>query len=534
MDASEDSKSSKPPKTSKPPKSFKDSKVFKDTKIEAKSAPKKSFFKTVMDDIGDEILIIDQKAMIVFANKASVHALGYSGKFILSKHITFFLKENISIQQWQNSYFKEIKNKKRPISYSLERKIKNNKIQNIEVTASFVKYLNEEYVIFISRNVSEKLSSDNKLKESENLYRLLSEEAAEGIFTTDLQGIIVYANKAAEDIVKVKRHEACGKHFSRFLTKKSLPKVLDAFKKAKIGKAVKREEINIINKRGKIIPVEFTSSPLYQNGKIFQIHAIIQDVTTKRDMEKMMKETEKMSALQNFVLGTAREIQYPLRGLLDQASNLIESYQNRDFEYIGYKEYQEIFKKLELMRDQISYCFDTTSRLMTAQRKKSGADLKYCDVNRVLREAFKMMTYQLKSANITIKKRLHQNLPYVAIASIDMQMVIGNVLTNAIQAMHAGGEICISTRMDQNRKNVIIDCKDEGVGIKKEALGRVFEPFYTTKLRGLEKSSGLGLSIAYTMIKSIHGHIHIQSNLRKGTHVKIVLPIYVSKKHKKG
>jgi signal transduction histidine kinase len=93
-----------------------------------------------------------------------------------------------------------------------------------------------------------------------------------------------------------------------------------------------------------------------------------------------------------------------------------------------------------------------------------------------------------------------------------------------------GGKVQITSRYQKAIDCVRIDCRDDGVGIPKEALSRVFEPFFTMKPRGLEKSSGLGLSIVYSIIKTHQGQVKIKSEYRKGTLVTILLPTY---KHKK-
>ena len=71
-----------------------------------------------------------------------------------------------------------------------------------------------------------------------------------------------------------------------------------------------------------------------------------------------------------------------------------------------------------------------------------------------------------------------------------------------------------------------VDCQDDGVGIPKELLPKVFDPFFTTKPRGIDKSSGLGLYIVYSTVKSYKGEIFIKSDHRKGTTVTMLLPVY--------
>ncbi len=145
-------------------------------------------------------------------------------------------------------------------------------------------------------------------------------------------------------------------------------------------------------------------------------------------------------------------------------------------------------------------------------------------LNHVITEIIGLLHAQLKSARVTIGLHLGKHLPMAAIGRVDCHQVIHNVLINAIQAMPAGGKITITTSADQNKKTVAVNIQDEGVGITPEHLSKVFEPFFTTKERGIDKSSGLGLSIVYSIVHAAGGDIHIQSSLRKGTMVHLEFP----------
>ena len=99
-----------------------------------------------------------------------------------------------------------------------------------------------------------------------------------------------------------------------------------------------------------------------------------------------------------------------------------------------------------------------------------------------------------------------------------------NVLKNAIQSMPAGGVLNVIVTQNKLKGEITIEIKDTGVGIPAEILPHVFEPFFTARHRGPEKSSGLGLAIARSIIKRVKGEITMKSNLRQGTAVKITLP----------
>lgn len=245
-------------------------------------------------------------------------------------------------------------------------------------------------------------------------------------------------------------------------------------------------------------------------------------------MEALMREKEKIQVLQHFISGTNQELRYPLKGVLDLTEKLIDKYSHRHFEYIGFKEFNDILETLKSMRDQIQYCFDTTNRLFILDKRKNGLAKSHAHVNKVLKEVTQHFKHELFKMDLSIKWKLAPNPPDAAIDPIELTQVIDIVLTNAIQSFSGGGKITLSTKYYRVDNCIRIDCRDQGIGMTKETLRHVFDPFFTTKQRGLNKSSGLGLSIVYSIIKARHGDIKIKSNLREGTTVQISLPVHKS------
>ena len=120
----------------------------------------------------------------------------------------------------------------------------------------------------------------------------------------------------------------------------------------------------------------------------------------------------------------------------------------------------------------------------------------------------------------------------IRMSAVDLTQVLHNLVDNAVQAMPSGGQLTLKTALAPRKGEVLLEVSDQGVGIPEDQLSHVFEPFFTTKSRGLRKNSGLGLSIVHSLVCSSHGNLVVQSSLRKGTKVKVFLPIF-RLKHKK-
>ena len=491
-------------------------------------------FHYMVDHIGEEVIVADEEARIVFVNKAAIRGLGYSKKNILSRRLTNFLENKISIKQWHELYFSPTKRKKKPVSYTVNRVVKGGKVRTIHMTVTHMFHKSKHYVVAVGRDITEQSVFEGRLKESENRYRLLGEQSANGILMIDLNGTTLYANKAAGQMFKTVPKKLIGSHFENHVNVASAPLAWKYFKKVKSGAPVVNAQLEIKNKKGGLTPVEFTASPIFRNKKVIQIHIIFRDISEKLEMEALIRESEKMEAFQNFIAGTTHEIQQPLKGLLDHSQSLIDRYKDRNFEYIGYNEFKDIMRTLKTMNDQVKYCFDTTDRLNSLNRRKAKLEKNYCNVNHVIGEAVNMLKHPLEVSDIHLKLTLKSDMPQVAISRLDLSQALNNIITNAIQSLPGGGgKIQIKTVYEKTGNRIRIDCKDDGVGIPGEILTRVFDPFFTTKPRGLEKNSGLGLYIVHSIIKANKGEISVKSNYRSGTLVTILLPAFNPKKKKK-
>jgi signal transduction histidine kinase len=98
-----------------------------------------------------------------------------------------------------------------------------------------------------------------------------------------------------------------------------------------------------------------------------------------------------------------------------------------------------------------------------------------------------------------------------------------NIMLNGIQATPSGGELSVRAYLNDLQRNILVEIRDSGVGISKEHVSKIFQPYFSTK----EKGSGLGLSIAYRIISDHKGKIEVESELGKGTTFVIKLPVEV-------
>ncbi|MDO8580639.1 MAG: PAS domain S-box protein [Candidatus Omnitrophota bacterium] len=490
-----------------------------------------SIFQLMIEVMGDQVIVIRKDGRIVFVNEAAAISYGFPLHELINKLIMQFNKEKMSFDQWQKEYFEPVKKAGKPISFTIERRVKGGAIRNIDVTAVYMRYESKEYMLCLARDITDRLARIKEVRESEDKYRLLSEQAGEAIFTLNLEGHVVYVNKAGKALLSLPTSRIIGSHFKKNIDKRSLVKAWKDFLRVKQGTPMLQKELNIRDSAHRLIPVEFTASPIYRNGRVIEILIIVRNIARRKEVERLLRDAEKAKALELFIAGTVNEIRNPLKNVLDKAQTIIGKYKHRDFEFIGYREYKEILQSLEAMRDQLQSCCDTTSQLTMLSHKKAGLQKQYCQVNAVIKEAINQLRRHLDASEVSLKLQLADHLPAANIGAVELTQVIVNILMNAIESVTGKGEIHLKTFYKKSEKKIHFVCQDTGAGIARENLPRVFDPFFTTKNKGAEKSPGLGLSIVDSIIKACKGDIFITSSLHKGTIVNTVLPVFRQSKH---
>jgi signal transduction histidine kinase len=225
-------------------------------------------------------------------------------------------------------------------------------------------------------------------------------------------------------------------------------------------------------------------------------------------------QSEKMAAVGQLAGGVAHEINNPLGVILGFSQSLMRTLKPEEALYMPLSSIEREAKRCKnLVQDLLTF-----SRVNKLERES-------CDLNEVVSTALTLVAAQTKVQNIELINTLNQNIPHVKISRNQIQQVLINLCTNAIDAMPKGGKLSVSTLFPEEMRGeyVQIRVSDTGTGIPHEIVGNIFEPFFTTKEVG--KGTGLGLSLVYEIINKHHGTIDVESEVGAGTTFKINLPL---------
>jgi len=142
-----------------------------------------------------------------------------------------------------------------------------------------------------------------------------------------------------------------------------------------------------------------------------------------------------------------------------------------------------------------------------------------CNITEVIEKNLAFLSTEIEKTSISIKKEFDNNIPDIAADTDMLYQAFLNILINASQAMLSGGEIFVKTTM--NNAAAIIIFEDQGAGIPKETMEKLWDPFFTTK----EKGTGLGLGLVKNIIESHNGAIRIENKTDIGVRVTVELPV---------
>ena len=237
-----------------------------------------------------------------------------------------------------------------------------------------------------------------------------------------------------------------------------------------------------------------------------------QTVTTLKTTQEQLVQSEKLSAVGEFVAGVAHELNNPLAAVMGFAEML----KNMNTDEKQRRHLDMVFKAAQRCQKIVQ------SLLSFARRQKP--ERKLVSVNALVEAVLELVAYPLRTSNVEVETKLDPNLPGVLADEHQIQQVLLNVINNARQAIEAqprGGKINITTGV--NGPNVCISIQDNGPGISPENLHRIFDPFFTTKEVG--KGTGLGLSLCYGIIKEHGGNITPLSRPGEGATFVIELPV---------
>lgn len=316
-------------------------------------------------------------------------------------------------------------------------------------------------------------------------------------------------------ITGLERSELIGKDVLQLAGQSERVRVLSAFVTALRGRDVPPFELGLPKAGDGTARLLFALAPIVDSeGRVAGVIAIGQDRTEVRELEGQVIHAEKLATLGQLAAGVVHEINNPLTSISVYGEYLLSKLKRSGAE-------QSDLKRVERILRSSDRILSFTRNLLTYARP-SKEESRPVVLNDILEEAVGFCEHILREADVTVVRNYGENLPEVDAVAGQLHQVFVNLITNACNAApEVGGRIRLSTGME-GRDRIRVEIDDNGVGIRAAELGRVFEPFFSTRRKGT--GTGLGLSIVKNIVEAHRGAIHIESEIGRGTTVRVTLP----------
>lgn len=344
-----------------------------------------------------------------------------------------------------------------------------------------------------------------KLVNVQNYNEIILASIDDGILAVDLRAVLIGVNAAAKRILGLP--EDCldkplgetfppDSPFYNYLT--------TALHEHRL---VKDQEVLHPTGEGKTLHL-LISTNLMTNirREIIGVVLTCRDITDRVHLEEQIRRQERLASLGKLVAGVAHEIRNPLTSI----SGYIQFWQ---------KNPTPSPRSLSIIQREINRLNTIVDKLLHFARP-ARAVFGAHDVNLLVNRVAQFFQ-DAHNSEVEIKRELTGDLPPAWMDPGQMEQVLYNVLYNAAQAMSGRGTIIVSTELEAEKNIVLVKVRDSGRGIPPEIMPHLFDPFFTTRPRGV----GLGLAIAYEIMRAHGGEIELESQLGQGTTCKIYIPV---------
>ena len=220
--------------------------------------------------------------------------------------------------------------------------------------------------------------------------------------------------------------------------------------------------------------------------------------------------TEKMSSLGRMAAGIAHEINNPLGGILLYGTNLIKKVPKEG----------PLHEGLEVIINETMRCKHIIQDLLEFSRDRPPSKT-MSNINAIIEKVLSILENEFRLKHLSIHKDFSDEMPDILVDSSQLQQVFVNILINAVEAMEDRGTITLKTSVGPDHEKVTVEMTDTGSGIAPENVGRIFEPFFSTKSKG----TGLGLAVSYGIVRNHQGDIRVNSQPGHGTCFTVEFPI---------
>ncbi len=421
----------------------------------------------------------------------------------------------------------------------------------VEILSQTITLRGKDVIQGIFRDITGRKKAEEKLRENEERFRKIFEGGALGMAFLNLEYKFERVNATLCAMLGYEETELTELTFADITHPDTVEQDLQKMAQLLQGQIpYYKTEKRYIRKDGAVIWGSVTDSIVYdENEKPLYFIAMIEDITDRKSAEEAKEQLEvqllhaqKMEALGTLVAGVAHEINNPVNKILfdvpllqkvwtDVIPVLAEQGKREPTRKYGGLTYDflrenlpQLISDMELAANRV---VKKVNNLKSFTKQSSITDKAEMEINTAVQNAIRLIGTTLQKANITLELNLAKKSPEIEGNLQSIEQIIMNIAINAIHAIdHDKGRISISTGLQKRNGNAFITITDNGAGVDPSIIGKLFDPFVTT--RQTEGGTGLGLPITYNLVEAHGGDITFTSKEGTGTTFTVTFPVLSS------
>ena len=478
---------------------------------------------SIIDSSEDAIISKDLDGRILTWNRGASAIYGYSAEEMIGRSIKLLAGEDRLDEE--EAILARIRAGQRVQHVETVRIKKNGTPIHVSLTISPI--LDEHHVVVGASHVARDISERRRLELGNAQLAALVESSEDAIISKDLTGTILTWNAAAERIYGYPASEAIGKKMLLVLPAERIGEENDVLASMRRGEVVSHIETTRLRKGGASIDVSLTISPIRDRvGNIIGVSHIARDITSRKNVEKHLQETQRLESLGVLAGGVAHDFNNLLVGIMGNTSVALETLSTNN-------------PARGMLRDVLaaSETAANLTRQLLAYAGKGRFVIEPIDLSDLVLQISTLVQSSIPK-NVSIRRELTAGLPCIEADASQLQQLIMNLVINGAEAIghEQPGTVLIATgtqHVDEHYINsilapveigpgdyVTLDVHDSGIGMSEETIAKIFDPFFTTKFTG----RGLGLAAVLGIVRGHKGAIKVYSAPGKGTTFKVLIP----------